>query len=221
MSAQHFYKCSAKNPSTVGPRSLPAGYTHGVSTDTDFDVVAPLQDADLALGRCEASTVLADRLDNTILVTGLLLSPIHSATNWHEVADKPALRIIAYFACLLNACGLLTSVVYRLRLRALKTRNLDEQYAEEFCNSQIGSFISIMSPLVLSARYEISLPLNRRTEVLLSTQCAALLSGSLLLNVNTGGAFEAALSIPQLALFAVGVSFLIIHGRLVFRPSIL
>jgi len=88
-------------------------------------------------------------------------------------------------------------------LRALKSRNLDDQYAQQFCSSKFGSFLSIVSPVALFTS----------AIILFFTS----LSGSLLLNVSTSEAFEAALGVPQLALLAVGVSFLIIHGRLVFR----
>ena len=157
----------------------------------------------------------------------------------HGVVDKPALRAIAYLACILDTSGLLTSAAYRLRLRFLKARNLDEQFAQvrrsflsrvagrlnalRCCSNSVaaGLAVSWLPPLPLC----LLLGMGRISRVIImkliyDTSAILLfltsLSGSLFSTVDAGKAFEAALGTPELALLTVGLSFAIIHGRFVF-----
>ncbi|GJE88695.1 hypothetical protein PsYK624_047780 [Phanerochaete sordida] len=152
-----------------------------------------------------ASAALADRLDNIILVTGLLLSPMYSVLNMRDVAGTPTLCVITYAACAMDACGLLASLFCRLRLRILKSQNRDEQYAQKLSGCRITSALSLVSPMVLLASAMLLLLIT--------------LSGSLILDADRTEVFQAAVGVPQLVLLVVGGSFLVAHGSFVLRSS--
>ena len=88
------------------------------------------------------------------------------------VAANPALRTIGLLACGIDLTAIVTTAAFRLRLKMLRSKGSDEQFAEacemqpflchipdntvqNVCNSRSGRCLATASPLVLIARYAV------------------------------------------------------------------
>lgn len=95
--------------------------------------------------------MLCERLNNTMLVTGVMASPLFSATNLPSIACNPALCTTALVACILDTAGFLLAFWFRLGLWHKRSKGEDEIYASHLDSSQSGRLMTAILPMVLIA----------------------------------------------------------------------
>ncbi|GJE88727.1 hypothetical protein PsYK624_048100 [Phanerochaete sordida] len=93
--------------------------------------------------------LLQTQSNYTLLVTGVLASPLISATNMPSIVTNSALWTMAVSACVIDAVGFVIALVFCIRLWHMRSKGQYGSLEMDSHRDWSGRILSTISPIVL------------------------------------------------------------------------